>query len=85
MSGALPRRSFPSNELHERAMALCRRLAAQPRLAMSMGKMLVNQATVGDIRNGLGQELLAQTALFNSEEYLSIKEEALRRRRNASG
>jgi enoyl-CoA hydratase/carnithine racemase len=75
----------PVDELYERAMTLCRHLAAQPRLAMSMGKMLVNQATAGDIRNGLGQELLAQTALFNSEEYLSIKEKALRHRRNAPG
>jgi len=62
-------------------MELCRQLAAQPKLAMSMGKMLVNQAVVGDIRNGFGQELLAQTALFGSAEYLSIKEEALRQQR----
>ncbi len=73
----------PVDELYDRAMTLCRQLAAQPRLALSMGKMLVNQATAGDIRNGLGQELLAQTALFNSEEYLGIKEKALRQRRNA--
>lgn len=72
------------DELYDRAMTLCRQLAAQPRLATSMGKMLVNQATAGAIRNGLGQELLAQTALFSSEEYLGIKEEALRRRRDAS-
>ncbi len=69
----------PVAELYDRALALCRHLAGQPRLAMSMGKILVNQATAGDIRNGLGQELLAQTALFRSDEYLSIKESALRR------
>ncbi|MGO9158820.1 enoyl-CoA hydratase/isomerase family protein [Mycobacterium sp.] len=73
----------PVDQLYDRALALCRHLAAQPRLAMSMGKMLVNQATAGDIRNGLGQELLAQTALFRSEEYLSIKESALRRRKTS--
>jgi hypothetical protein len=42
-----------------------------------MGKILVNQASVGDIRKGIAQELLAQTALFSSQEYLSIKETAL--------
>jgi len=72
----------PVEELNDRAMALCRRLAAQPKLAVSMAKILVNQATAGDIRNGVSQELLAQTALFNSEEYLAIKKEALQQRRN---
>lgn len=69
---------IPVEQLHDRAMALCRQLATQPRLAVSMAKMLVNQATAGDIRNGLDQELLAQTALFSSPEYLSIRESALR-------
>lgn len=75
----------PVDELYDRALALCRHLAAQPRLAMSMGKMLVDQATAGDIRNGIGQELFAQTALFSSREYLSIKENARRQRRKAAG
>jgi enoyl-CoA hydratase/carnithine racemase len=68
----------PVQQLHDRAMALCRQLATQPTLAVSMAKMLVNQATAGDIRNGLGQELLAQTALFSSREYLRFRESALR-------
>jgi enoyl-CoA hydratase/carnithine racemase len=63
----------PVDQLYDRAMNLCRQLATQPRLAVSMAKMLVNQATAGDIRNGINQELLAQTALFNSPEYLSLK------------
>ncbi|MDT5200667.1 MAG: hypothetical protein QOH34_2189 [Mycobacterium sp.] len=67
----------PVEQLQTRAMALCRQLAAQPKLAVSMGKILVNQASVGDIRKGIAQELLAQTALFSSQEYLSIKETAL--------
>ncbi|MGH3556069.1 MAG: enoyl-CoA hydratase/isomerase family protein [Mycobacterium sp.] len=74
----------PVEQLHTRAMALCRQLAAQPKLAASMGKMLVNQASAGDIRNGLGQELLAQTALFGSREHTSIKESALWARRGAA-
>jgi enoyl-CoA hydratase/carnithine racemase len=70
----------PLDQLYDRAMELSRQLAAQPKLAVSMAKMLVNQATAGDIRNGLGQELIAQTALFSSQEYLQIKEDALLRR-----
>jgi enoyl-CoA hydratase/carnithine racemase len=66
----------PVHALHERALAFSRTLAAQPRLAVSMGKLLVGQATAGAIRNGIGQELLAQTALFTSQEYLDIKARA---------
>ncbi|WP_375484255.1 enoyl-CoA hydratase/isomerase family protein [uncultured Mycobacterium sp.] len=55
--------------LHDHTMALCRQLAAQPALAASMGKLLVNQAIAGDIRNGITQELFAQTALFSSGAY----------------
>ena len=73
-----------ADELHDRAMALCRQLAKRPRLAMSMAKMLVNQADSGAIRNGFGQELIAQTALFTSPEYLAIKEKALRDRQTGT-
>ncbi|WP_319453116.1 MULTISPECIES: enoyl-CoA hydratase/isomerase family protein [unclassified Mycobacterium] len=75
----------PTEALYDRAMALCRHLAAQPRLAISMAKLLVNQSTAGDIRNGIGQELLAQTALFSSQEYLAAKEAPRRRGRNSTG
>jgi enoyl-CoA hydratase/carnithine racemase len=70
----------PTHELYDRAMELGRRVAAQPKLAVSMAKMLVNQASAAGIRNGFGQELLAQTALFSSREYLDIKEQAQRQR-----
>jgi enoyl-CoA hydratase len=73
----------PVEQLRGRAMALCRQLAAQPTLAMQMGKMLVNQASAGDIRNGIRQELLAQTALFSSQDYLRIRDNALREHRRA--
>ncbi len=63
----------PADTLYERAMSLCRTLAAQPVLAMAMGKALVNQASAGQIRNGITQELLAQTALFRSDDYGAIR------------
>ncbi len=74
----------PATQLTERAMQLGQRLAAQPVLAMSIGKMLVNQASAGPIRNGFGQELIAQTALFSSDEYHRIKNRALQARREGS-
>lgn len=62
----------PVAALRGRAMAVCRQLAAQPPLAVSMGKLLVNQATGADIHNGITQELFAQTALFGSVDYRRI-------------
>ncbi len=74
----------PADQLTQRAMQFCLELAAQPVLAMSMGKLLVNQASAGSIRNGITQELLAQTALFSSSEYQQLKERHLRARREGS-
>jgi enoyl-CoA hydratase/carnithine racemase len=75
----------PVEVLYERAMDFSRHLAAQPKLAMSMAKMLVNQASAGSIRNGFNQELIAQTALFNSDEYRDIKQQAQRDRAEGEG
>lgn len=71
----------PVDKLYDRAMEFSRKLASQPRQAMSMAKMLVNQASAGAIRNGFGQELIAQTALFTSQEYLDIKRNAQQQRK----
>ena len=68
----------PVATLGDRAMQLCRLLAGRPTLAMSMGKILVSQSTAAAIRTGIGQELLAQTALFGSADYLRIKQQAMR-------
>ena len=64
----------PADELYDRAMAACRTLAGQPALAVAMAKSLIDQATAGTIRNGINQELLAQTALFRSDEYRAIRD-----------
>jgi enoyl-CoA hydratase/carnithine racemase len=65
----------PANALYERALEFCRTLAGQPQLAMAMAKLLINQATAAAIRTGIGQELLAQTALFSSAEYRGAKKQ----------
>ena len=64
----------PADALYDRAMSVCRTLADQPALATAMAKSLVDQATAGSIRNGINQELLAQTALFRSDEYREIRD-----------
>lgn len=68
----------PVDRLYDRALEFSRHLAAQPVLAMSMAKMLVNQATAPAIRAGIGAELLAQTALFASAEVDRINARAKR-------
>jgi enoyl-CoA hydratase/carnithine racemase len=64
----------PAEALQDRAMSVCRTLAGQPTLATAMAKSLVDQATGGPIRNGINQELLAQTALFRCDEYREIRD-----------
>ena len=51
-------------ELDERALTVCRTLAAAPADAVAMAKQLVDSVWAGTIRTGMRQELLAQTALF---------------------
>lgn len=79
-SWGLAEEIVPAEQLTERAMQLCRRLADQPVTAVAMAKLLVDQGTAGTIRNGINQELLAQTALFKSEDYLRIKGSTAARR-----
>lgn len=59
--------------LDEAALQLARDLAGAPPAAAAMTKQLVDQAWAGSIRNGIGQELLAQTALFAGAEHGAAK------------
>ncbi len=56
-------------ELDRRAFEIARTFAEKPPIALAMGKQMVDQMYMGSIRAGFGQELLAQTALFLSEDY----------------
>jgi len=56
-------------ELDERAFQIARTFAKKPPIALAMGKAMVDQMHMGAIKNGLGQELIAQTALYSSEDY----------------
>jgi enoyl-CoA hydratase/carnithine racemase len=65
----------PASELRTAALDLCRKLAAAPPAAVAFAKQLVDQAWVGTIRNGMRQEVVAQAALFASDDYLRIRAE----------
>jgi enoyl-CoA hydratase/carnithine racemase len=70
----------PPEELDAKALELARSIAAKPPLALAMAKTMIDQGTAGAVRNGLAQELLAQTALFKTEDYAEARA-ALREKR----
>ncbi len=63
----------PGTELRATALDLCRKLAAAPATAVAFAKQLVDQAWAGSIRNGMRQEVVAQAALFASDDYQQMK------------
>jgi enoyl-CoA hydratase/carnithine racemase len=60
-------------QLDTAALDLAHRLAMAPPTAAAAIKQLVDQIWAGAIRNGIHQELLAQTALFAGEEHRVAK------------
>ena len=63
----------PAAELRDAALRLAAKLAAAPPTAVAFAKQLVDQAWAGSIRNGMRQEVVAQAALFGSEDYQRIR------------
>ena len=59
--------------LDARAMEIAANLAAKPPIALAMAKSMIDQGMAGAVRNGITQELLAQTALFKSEDYAEAR------------
>ena len=68
----------PTTELDEAALALATSLASAPPTAVAMVKQLVDSAWASTIRNGIRQELVAQTALFAGDEYRQLRSARLR-------
>jgi enoyl-CoA hydratase/carnithine racemase len=66
--------------LDDEALAIAKKLAAGPPLAVSMAKQLVDQVWSEPLRRGIRAELLAQAALFKSEDYQEARA-ALREKR----
>ncbi|WP_421837648.1 enoyl-CoA hydratase/isomerase family protein [Novosphingobium sp.] len=67
-------------ELEARALDLARKIAAKPPIALAMAKTMIDQIHAGAVRSGIAQELLAQTALFKTEDYEEART-ALREKR----
>lgn len=70
----------PPGELDAKALDLARKIAAKPPIALAMAKTMIDQGHAGAVRNGIAQELLAQTALFKTEDYAEART-ALREKR----
>jgi len=66
--------------LDQRALDIAQMIAAKPPLALAMGKQMIDQIHGPQLRSGMGQELLAQTALFLTEDYKEARA-ALREKR----
>jgi enoyl-CoA hydratase len=67
-------------ELDARALEIARKIAAKPPICLAMAKTMIDQGHAGAVRNGIAQELLAQTALFKTEDYAEARA-ALREKR----
>lgn len=67
-------------ELDARALEIAKKIAAKPPIALAMAKTMIDQGSAGTVRNGIAQELLAQTALFKTEDYAEARA-ALREKR----
>jgi enoyl-CoA hydratase len=60
-------------ELDVFALKLAQALAEKPPIALAMAKQLVDQVHGPAIRSGIRQELLAQTALFKTDDYVEAR------------
>ncbi|MCW1383634.1 enoyl-CoA hydratase/isomerase family protein [Novosphingobium sp. KCTC 2891] len=61
------------DDLDAKALDVARKIAAKPPICLAMAKTMIDQAHAGAVRNGIAQELLAQTALFKTEDYIEAR------------
>lgn len=64
---------FAPDEVDAKALEIAIGLAAKPPIALAMAKSMIDQGAAGAVRNGLTQELLAQTALFKTDDYAEAR------------
>jgi enoyl-CoA hydratase/carnithine racemase len=57
------------DQLDSTALGLAKRLAAGPPLALAMAKQVIDNMWAGALRSTIRAELLAQSALFRSDDY----------------
>lgn len=66
--------------LDERSMEIARRMAAGPPLAMAFAKQLIDDAAGADVRRGTRAELLAQLALFETDDHREARRARVEKR-----
>jgi len=57
------------DKLDEVALDIAQEIASKPPIAVAMGKQLIELVYGGTIRSGIRQELIAQVALFGTDDY----------------
>jgi enoyl-CoA hydratase/carnithine racemase len=57
------------DEVDAKALSIAKTIAARSPAAVEMAKQLVDQIHIGPIINGIRQELLAQSSLFQTDDY----------------
>ncbi len=72
---------LPPEEVDAKALSIAKTIASRSPGAVEMGKQLVDQMYLGAVINGVRQELLAQSSLFQSEDYKEQRA-ALREKRD---
>ena len=60
-------------QLDERALTIARSFAAKPPINLAMGKQMIDMISGPAIRTGTRAELMAQTALFKTEDYAEAR------------
>lgn len=68
------------DQLHDVAFEVAKRFAAAPPMAARMAKQLIDMAWSARINDGMRAELLAQVALFSSQDYAEAKAARMERR-----
>ena len=58
-----------ADKLQDEAMAMARKIAAQPPMHVALAKQLVDGVYGETIRRGLREEMVALTALYKTEDY----------------
>jgi enoyl-CoA hydratase len=70
----------PRDAVDAKALEIAQTLAAKPPIALAMAKTMIDNGIAGAVRSGIAQELLAQTALFRTDDYAEARA-ALREKR----
>lgn len=60
-------------EVDGKAMEIAAQMAAKPPLCLAMAKTMIDHGVAGAVRSGIAQELMAQSYLFRTEDYLEAR------------